>query len=79
MLPELKKFVVFLCITILIASIKIYSQQCGQLNVTLNADGTFESLIGVASNNNLNKDVTGGGWTNGSMVHAMHQLHLTPM
>ena len=44
----------------------IYGQQCGQGNVPLNADGTFESLAGVASGSNLNNNVSGGGWTNGT-------------
>ena len=43
----------------------IYGQQCGQGNVSLNADGTFESLAGVASGFGLNSNVSGGGWTNG--------------
>ena len=46
-----------------------YSSGCGTANQALNADGTFESLAGVASGFNLNGGaggVTGGGWTNGS-------------
>lgn len=46
-----------------------YSSGCGTAKQALNADGTFESLAGVASGFNLNGGaggVTGGGWTNGS-------------
>ena len=43
-----------------------YSSGCGTANQALNADGTFESLAGVASGFSLNSNVTGGGWTNGS-------------
>ena len=45
-----------------------YSSGCGIGNQALNADGTFESLAGVASGFSLNGGaggVTGGGWTNG--------------
>jgi VCBS repeat-containing protein len=45
-----------------------YSSGCGIGNQALNADGTFESLAGVASDFSLNGGaggVNGGGWTNG--------------
>ena len=55
-----------LVLLFILPSSKINGQQCGLGIVPLNADGTFESLAGVASGFNLNKDVTGGGWTNGT-------------
>ena len=42
-----------------------FSSGCGIANQPLGvADGTFESLAGVASDFTINGNVTGGGWTN---------------
>ena len=42
-----------------------FSSGCGIAIQSLGfADGTFESLAGIASDSALNANVTGGGWTN---------------
>ena len=68
MFLSFKKFLSFLYLVTVFSLIQhnSYSQGCGQGNVALNADGTFESLAGIASGSSLNNNVTAGGWTNGT-------------
>ena len=68
MFLSFKKFLSFLYLVTIFSLIQhnSYSQGCGQGNVALNADGTFESLAGIASGSSLNNNVTAGGWTNGT-------------
>ena len=68
MFLSFKKFLSFLYLVTVFSLIQhnSYSQGCGQGNVALNADGTFESLAGIASGSTLNRNVTAGGWTNGT-------------
>ena len=64
---KMKRFFTFFLILFSI-HFESYSSGCGIANQALNADGTFESLAGVASGFNLNGGsggVNGGGWTNG--------------
>ena len=62
---KMKRFFTFF-LFLFIIQFSGFSSGCGIANQSLGfADGTFESLAGVASDFAKNANVTGGGWTNG--------------